>query len=65
MKNGKEVRNLNEGSYFGERSVLENEVRSASVVAATECICWELFKDDFHRLIDKSVILQMIQNISL
>ena len=40
--------------YFGERSLLLDEVRTASVVANTEVTCWTLSRQDFMSILDYS-----------
>jgi CRP/FNR family cyclic AMP-dependent transcriptional regulator len=40
-----------DGVYFGEMSLLENEARSATVSASTECVLLELRQRDFLDLI--------------
>jgi CRP-like cAMP-binding protein len=39
---------LNEGSFFGEMSLFDNQLRSASVRAASDCECLVLTKWDFN-----------------
>ncbi|MEJ2673094.1 MAG: cyclic nucleotide-binding domain-containing protein [Deltaproteobacteria bacterium] len=43
-----------EGVYFGEMALLENETRSATVTALTECSLLELHREDFLELIERS-----------
>jgi CRP/FNR family transcriptional regulator, cyclic AMP receptor protein len=42
-----------DGVYFGEMTLLENEVRSATVTAITECVLLELHQKDFLDLIQR------------
>lgn len=51
--------------YFGERSVLFNEVRTASVVAEGEVDCWVLHRTDFLNIVDESISLQLAKRIEL
>jgi cGMP-dependent protein kinase len=41
------LRTIHKSDYFGERSLMLRDIRSASVVAASEVSCWVLHKDDF------------------
>ena len=43
-----------EGVCFGEMSLLENEPRSATVTALTECLLMEIGREDFMRLIKQN-----------
>lgn len=38
---------LNEGSYFGEMSLIDTFPRSATAIAHTECRLFEIYRDDF------------------
>ena len=40
-----------DGVYFGEMSLLENDTRSATVTASTDCQLLELYQQDFLELI--------------
>ncbi|VUZ98190.1 cGMP-dependent protein kinase [Plasmodium vivax] len=52
-KNGKRLRTLGKNDYFGERALLYDEPRTASIISkATSVECW---------FVDKSVFLQIIQ----
>jgi len=42
---------LTRGDFFGERALLNDEPRSASIVALTDCTCYALGKDDFKNLV--------------
>ena len=46
--------NAENGVYFGEMALLENETRSATVTALTECSLLELHREDFLELIERS-----------
>ena len=47
----KQVMEYVKGSYFGERALLVNEVRAASVIAQSDVICLSLERDTFKRLL--------------
>jgi CRP-like cAMP-binding protein len=59
-----------EGVCFGEMALLENEPRSATVTAATECNLWEIAREDLMALIEKNrdlgckVLLRLAQLLS-
>lgn len=42
---------ISDGSVFGEMALIDNEPRSASAIARTECRVVQIDKDGFHRLI--------------
>jgi len=37
-------------NFFGEMSLLEDAPRSATIIASTDCILYEIGKEDFHEL---------------
>jgi len=39
--------------FFGELAMMDDDVRSASVVAVTDCECFKIKKDDFEQLGDE------------
>jgi len=59
-----------EGVCFGEMSLLENEPRSATVTALTECLLMEMGREDFMRLIRENsdmgckILLRLAQLLS-
>lgn len=46
-----EVKQYAAGGYFGERALLKNEPRAASIVAKSECVCVSLDRHSFKRLL--------------
>ena len=46
--------NAENGVYFGEMALLENETRSATVTALTDCSLLELQQEDFLDLIERN-----------
>jgi len=46
--------NAENGVYFGEMGLLENDTRSATVTASTDCALLELHQKDFLNLIDQN-----------
>ena len=59
------VRSINKLDYFGERSVLFNENRSATVVSNGPVSCWVLHRQDFYRLIDEGIRVNLTKRIEL
>lgn len=59
-----------EGVCFGEMSLLENEPRSATVTALTECLLMEIGREDFMKLIKQNsdmgckILLRLAQLLS-
>lgn len=49
----REVAQLAPGQFFGERSLLTGEPRSASVMAITDAECWRLDKEAFRELLER------------
>ena len=47
------VATLESGSFFGERSLMTGERRSATTVAETDTTCYRLDKADFRRLLER------------
>ena len=72
MKDGYNIRTITKHDYFGERSILKDEPRTATVIANGKVICWVLSQADFMRCVDdnmKNILNNRIQlqddNISL
>ena len=55
-KNGQqqEVKEYSDGDFFGERGLIKNEVRAASVVAKSTVKCYVFNSQNFHELFKKS-----------
>ncbi len=47
----REVARLSAGQFFGEMSLMTGEVRTATVVAATDLICYRMDKPSFQRIL--------------
>lgn len=59
------IRQINKFDYFGERSILFNEVRTATVKANNKAECWVLHKSDFFNIIDEQIRLRLKERIEL
>lgn len=44
-------------SFFGDMAMFENDVRSATLTASTDCLLYELKRDDFERLTQQNSAL--------
>jgi cGMP-dependent protein kinase len=62
---GHVVREITKLDYFGERSVIFNQKRTASVIACENVECWVLFQKDFLRIIDQGLRNQLMKRIEL
>mmetsp|Transcript_9230 Transcript_9230/g.17548 ORF Transcript_9230/g.17548 Transcript_9230/m.17548 type:complete len:888 (+) Transcript_9230:49-2712(+) len=65
IKDGAKVRSITILDYFGERSILSNEPRSATVVCRGDVVCWLLSRDSFHSVISQKVIEYLRSRIVL
>ena len=64
-KDGVVLRMINKHDYFGERSILFAEPRTASVVAQGPVSCWILRKNAFNKIIDDTIRTQLVARINL
>lgn len=60
----KRVAELGVGQTFGEMSLLNEEPRSATIVALTDCNLFVLTEEIFHKLLTKRVAVQILMNIA-
>ena len=65
IRDGSAVRTITKLDYFGERSVLFNENRTATIVANGLVSCWVLHRQDFLRLIDETIRVNLTKRIEL
>ncbi|OMJ87851.1 hypothetical protein SteCoe_10333 [Stentor coeruleus] len=65
VKDAVVIRTITKHDYFGERSVLNGEPRTATVVAIGEVTCWVLHQTNFMRIIDDSIKNQLLKRIQL
>ena len=65
VKDGTFIRSITKFDYFGERSLLFNEMRSASVIASESVQCWVLTKSVFFGIIDARIRNLLIKRIHM
>ena len=65
VKDGVVLRTITKHDFFGERSVLFNEVRTASVVSKGPAECWVLHRADFLGIVDESIRRLLAKRIEL
>jgi cGMP-dependent protein kinase len=65
VKNGAIIRTIGKHAYFGERSMLLRENRSASVIAQTQVECWTLSQENFFRIINEHMRSLLLKRIEL
>jgi cGMP-dependent protein kinase len=65
IRNGVNIRTITKLDYFGERSILNHEPRTASVVADGPVSCWVLNQSDFFRILDDNIRTQLVKRIQL
>lgn len=44
-------------SFFGDMAMFENDVRSATITASTDCLLYEIRREDFERLASRDPVL--------
>ncbi|OMJ88917.1 hypothetical protein SteCoe_9022 [Stentor coeruleus] len=65
IKNNDIIRTLTTGSFFGERALIYNEPRSASVIASSQVICLILEKSSFKKIVDDKMNNALIKRVEL
>lgn len=65
VRDGNVIRTIVKHDYFGERSLLFNDYRSASVIAMGKVTCWKLLRTDFIQLIQENVRVQLLKRIEM
>ena len=65
-RKGKTVGKLGRGSFFGELALLDNQPRSADVIAAEPTKCLVLLRWNFWSLVDKNktIVRQLLQEMA-
>ena len=59
------IRSITKNDYFGERSVLLNDFRTATIISDGCVSCWILEKSDFYRIISEEMRENLIKRIEL
>jgi cGMP-dependent protein kinase 1 len=59
------IRDVSKYDYFGERAILFNDIRSATVIAKGSVECWMFSKQDFMEIIDESIKEELLKRIEL
>ncbi|CAG9322118.1 unnamed protein product [Blepharisma stoltei] len=65
FKDNLKIRAITKHDYFGERSVLFDDFRSATVIANGMVSCWVISKADFLEIIDDQIRVQLLKRIEL
>ena len=65
FRDGVNLRTITKHDYFGERSVLFGDARTATIIAKGPVACWVLEKSEFYRVIDEQVRNQLMKRIAL
>ena len=63
FKDDVKLRTITKLDYFGERALILNNFRTATVAAQTVCNCWILNRADFFELIDERIQEQLLKKI--
>lgn len=62
-KNGKEIRHIYDGDYFGEMAMITKEKRCATVKAVDTCKVYNISYDDFEKvLVNNPEILEKMKS---
>lgn len=64
-RNNKKIRTITKYDYFGERALLFNNKRSATIRADEKMSCWIIEKNDFMNIITPDIRSQLINRIEL
>ena len=64
-KSGVYLRNISKNDYFGERSLIFNKNRSATVRALGDVECWVLTRSQFATIFDENMKAQLLERIEL
>jgi cGMP-dependent protein kinase len=64
-RNEKYIRNITKNDYFGERSVLFNDFRTATVIADGPVSCWVLEREDFNTIISGIMRDNLLKRIEM
>ena len=59
------MRTLAKGSFFGERCIIMNENRTASVISKAKTLVWKLSREKFLEIVEENLIKKLVFRISL
>ncbi|OMJ91623.1 hypothetical protein SteCoe_5769 [Stentor coeruleus] len=65
IKDGVSLRTITKDDYFGERSLLLDEIRSASVIARENVTCWVMSSADFKDILSEKIRDRLMERIKL
>ena len=65
MKDGALLRSIGPNDFFGERAILKNEPRTATVVALVDTTCLVLSREDLLGILDSTVKENLIKRMQL
>jgi cGMP-dependent protein kinase 1 len=65
VQDGTILRTVTKHDYFGERSILNNNHRTASVIANGQVSCWYLSSNDFMEILEESARTLLLKRIEL
>lgn len=65
VQNGVLIRTVAKLDYFGERSLIFDDYRSASVIANGPVVCWLLTRNDFQSILEESLHNLLTKRIEL
>lgn len=63
LKNNVKVRVIAKHDFFGEKSLLLEQPRTASIVALDYTVCWLIHKTHFHTLFDEKARAMMLNRV--
>ena len=65
QKDGISLRTITRHDFFGERSIVQSENRSASAISQGKSACWVLNSKDFKSIINESIMISIKNRIHL
>jgi cGMP-dependent protein kinase 1 len=65
LKNGVLIRIVEANGFFGERAIIMDEARTATVRAISSTKCWVLTKYDFRNLVDLKIQQELLKRIEV
>lgn len=65
VKDGQKLRSVTKLDYFGERAILLNEPRSATVISKSQVTCWLLTQESFMSVVSQKVLDHLTNRMKL